>query len=95
MIDKKKRLFSLLEFYINDFQKESIEKIYGVGTKIKVHSMGESYSTNSLSFELVIVLGDTINEECLVGELADVLINDALVYFFPHHRISTLIRWDV
>lgn len=95
MSDKKRRLFRLIESYLNDFQKESVEEMYGSGTKIKIHSMSESISQNSILFEVVILLGDQINEEVMDRKLADVLIQDALVYFFPDQHIKTYVRWDV
>ena len=95
MIDKKQRLFRLIENYINDFQGESVQKIYGEGSKIKVHSMTQSFSTNILLFEVVVVLGETINESVMDDSLANVLIQDSLVYFFPECQIKTYVRFDV
>lgn len=95
MFDKKRRLFSLIESYINDFHKDSVEEMYGKGTTIKIHSMSPSYSSKSLLFEAVILLGDTINEQVMDRKLADILIQDALVYFFPDQHIKTYVRWDV
>jgi hypothetical protein len=95
MLDKKRRFFRLIETYINDFRKESIEEMYGVGTKIKIHSMAESASQKSLLFEVVIVLGNTISEEVMDRKLADILVQDALTYFFPDQSIKTYVRWDV
>ena len=95
MSDKKRRLFRLIENYINDYQKEAVESVYGKGTYIRIHSMTESYSTKSLLFEVVIVLGDTISEQVMDRTLADILIQDALVYFFPDQNIKTYVRWDV
>lgn len=95
MSDKKRRFFRLIEHYINDFRKEAIEEMYGVGTKIRVHSMSESFTDKSILFEVVIVLGEQINEGTMDRELADVLVQDALVYFFPDQNIKTYVRWDV
>jgi uncharacterized protein YpmS len=95
MLDKKQRLFRLIENYINDFQGESVQKIYGEGSKIKVHSMTQSFSTNILLFEVVVVLGETINESVMDDSLANVLIQDSLVYFFPECQIKTYVRFDV
>ena len=95
MSDKKRRLFRLIENYINDYQKEAVESVYGKGAHIRIHSMTESYSTKSLLFEVVIVLGDTISEQVMDRTLADILIQDALVYFFPDQNIKTYVRWDV
>jgi len=95
MLDKKQRLFRLIESYINDYQKEAVEEWYGKNSKIKIHSMTHSPTTNSILFEVIIILGDVINEETIDRVLADTLIQDALVYFFPEQSIKTYVRWDV
>jgi hypothetical protein len=69
--------------------------MYGDGARIKVHSMNHSYSTKSVLFEIVIVLGATINESMMDKTLATILIQDALVYFFPDQNVKTYIRFDV
>lgn len=94
MLDKKRRLFRLIESYINDYQKEAVEEMYGVGTKIKIHSMSESYAQKAILFEAIIILGDTITEQVMDRKLADVLIQDAMIYFFPDQSIKTMVRWD-
>jgi hypothetical protein len=80
---------------MNDFQGNAVQEMYGDGSKIKVHSMNHSYSTKSVLFEIVIVLGETINESVMDKSLAEVLIQDALVYFFPDQKIKTYVRFDV
>jgi hypothetical protein len=80
---------------MNDFQGDYVQEMYGDGAKIKVHSMNESYSEKSILFEIVIVLGNTINESVMDKTLANILIQDALVYFFPDQKIKTYIRFDV
>ena len=95
MSDKKRRFFRLIEHYINDFRKDALEEMYGQGTKIKIHSMSESLTNECILFEVVIVLGDLINEQTMDRELADILVQDALVYFFPEQSIKTIVRWDV
>ena len=39
MSDKKRKLYRLIEHYINDFRGEAVEEMYGKGTKIKIHNM--------------------------------------------------------
>lgn len=95
MLDKKRRLFRLIENYMNDFRGDAIQEMYGNGARIKVHSMNHSYSTKSVLFEIVVVLGPTINESMMDNTLASILIQDALVYFFPDQNIKTYIRFDV
>jgi len=95
MMDKKRRLFRLIEYYINEYKKDAVEEVYGKKSSIKIHSMSHSLSTNSLLFEVVIVLGESINEQTMDRELADILVQDALVWFFPEQSVKTYVRWDV
>lgn len=95
MLDKKRRFYRLIEYYLNDYQKESVEEVYGVGARIKIHSMSHSPTNNTILFEVIIVLGETINEQMMDRTLADVLVQDALVWFFPEQHIKTYVRWDV
>ena len=80
---------------MNDFQGNAVQEMYGDGARIKVHSMTDSYSTKSILFEIVIVLGTTINESMMDKTLANILIQDALVYFFPDQNVKTYVRFDV
>jgi hypothetical protein len=93
-MDPKKRLFRLIEVYLNEYRKNAVEEIYGKGTKIKIHTINHSVSTKSLLIEAVIYLGDIITEEVMDRELADVIIREALDYFYPECSIKTMIRWD-
>ena len=94
-MDNKRRIYRLIEAYLNEFKGELVESIYGNKSRIKVHTVTFGVSDNSVLVELVVVLGDTINEDTLDSSLAEILIQEALVYFFPEKTIKTLIRWDV
>jgi len=95
MSDKKRRLYRLIESYINDFKGDAVQEMYGIGTKIKIHNINFSVTSKSVLIEAVIILGNTINEQSIDRELADVLIQDALVYFFNDYSIKTYVRFDV
>jgi hypothetical protein len=95
MNDRKRRVIRLLESYLNDFRGEAVQEMYGNGSKIKIHDILYSTNSNSLMLETVIVLGDVINEDVMDRKLADILIQDALVYFYPDIPIKTYVRFDV
>lgn len=80
---------------MNDFQGDAVREMYGDGSRIKVHTMNHSTSTKSFIFEVVIVLGHTINESVMDKTLANILIQDALIYFFPDQNVKVYIRFDV
>lgn len=94
-MDRKRKLFRLMETYMNDFRGNAVQEMYGKGSRIKIHSMSHGLSTNLILFELVIELGETINESVMNKDLANILIEDASVYFFPDHKIKSFARFDV
>ena len=96
MQDKKQRFYRLLETYMNDMKKETVESIYGVGSRIKIHNWWHNMKGDEFIFELVVILGDTINESVIEESLAEVLLEDALVYFYPEvKRVRCMVRFDV
>ena len=94
-MDNKRRLYRLIEAYLNGFKGDLVESIYGNKSRIKVHTVTFGVLDNSVLVELVVILGDIINEDTLDSSLAEILIQDALVYFFTEKTIKTIIRWDV
>ena len=95
MLDKKRRLFRLRETHINDCNLKIVDGCYGEGAKIKIHNMQEVFSEKSLLFEVIIILGDIIDESVLNEEPAQILVRDAINLFFPEYNLRTIIRWDV
>jgi hypothetical protein len=96
MPDKKQRFYRLLESYINNSRKEDLELMYGKDSKIKIHNWTHNVKGDQFIFELIIVLGNTINESVMDTNLAEVLLEDALVYFYPEvKKISCMVRFDV
>lgn len=94
-MNRKEKIFSLIEYYLNDFQGEAVEEIYGKGSKIKIHNITYSTHHSSIMVEAVIILGETITEEYMDRKLADILIQDALLYFYPDKSIKAYVRFDV
>jgi hypothetical protein len=94
-MDKKRRLYRLIESYINDFQGDAVQEMYGKGSRIKIHNLNFSVTKSVVLLEAVIVLGDLITEEHIDKKLAEILIQDALVYFFPETSVKTYVRFDV
>jgi hypothetical protein len=94
-MDNKRRLFRLIETYVNDLRGDAVKEFYGNNTIIKIHSMRTGVKDNSIMFEVVVKLGDTINEDVLNDAMVQVLIQDALVYFFPESIIKIYTIFDV
>lgn len=95
MLDKKQRFFRLIESYINDFRGDAVREFYGNQSRIKVHSMNTGVKDNSIMLEVIILLGETINEDVMNDSLAHILVQDSMVYFFPESKILSYVRFDV
>ena len=95
MSDRKRRVIRLLENYINDFQGDAVQEMYGKGSRIKIHEIMYANGAKSILVEAVVILGETINESVMDRNLADVLIQDSLVYFYPEHSVKCYVRFDV
>jgi hypothetical protein len=80
---------------MNDFRGDAVQEMYGKGSYIKIHSLDFSITQQTILLEAVIILGDLITEEHIDRKLADVLIQDATVYFFPEFSVKTYVRFDV
>jgi hypothetical protein len=96
MLDKKRRFYRLLETYMNDSRKEDLELMYGKDSKIKVHNWTHNTKGDQFIFELIVILGNTINESVMDKNLAEILLKDALQYFYPEViKICYIVRFDV
>jgi hypothetical protein len=96
MPDKKQRFYRLLEYYINDSRKEEVEVMYGKGSKIKVHNWTYNTKGDTFIFELIVILGDTINESVIDKNMAEALLKEALQFFYPEVKnVNCMVRFDV
>ena len=94
-MDLKNRYIRIIEKYLNVIKKDDVELMYGKGTKIKVRNINPSISNNSITVEVIIILGDVINEEVLDSSLTPYLIQDILELIFPDVITKTIVSWDV
>jgi hypothetical protein len=94
-VDLKNRYIRIIEKYLNVIKKDDVELMYGKGTKIKVRNINPSISNNSITVEVIIILGDVINEEVLDSSLTPYLIQDILELIFPDVITKTIVSWDV
>lgn len=96
MTGKKQRFYRLLETYMNVSMKKIVELGYGEGSKIKVHNWTHNEKGDTFIFELIVVLGDTINESVIDAHIAEFILEEALEYFYPEvKKIRCIVRFDV
>ena len=93
-MDLKKRYIRIIEKYLNVIKKNDVELMYGKGTKIEVRNINPSISSNSITVEVVIILGEIINEDVLDSSLPPYLIQDILELIFPDVMTKTIVTWD-
>jgi hypothetical protein len=94
-MDNKRRLYRLIEKYLNDYRGDVVREIYGDGSSIKIHTITFGITNNTVLIEAIVMLGNVITEDVMDASLAETLIRDSMVYFFPEQQIKTYIRFDV
>lgn len=81
---------------MNDFQKEAVELFYGKGSKIKIHSWNYNNKGDTIYFEVIIILADVIDEYSMDKTMAEELLKNALIYFYPEIRkVVCVFSFDV
>lgn len=91
----KDRIIRILEHYINVLKKDEVELMYGRNSRIQIRNLDYSITSKSLYIEAKIVLGDIIDESVLDRSLADLLIQDSLVYVYDDVPVKVSIDYDV
>lgn len=91
----KERIIQILEHYMNVLKKNEVELMYGKNSTIRIKNLEYSITNKSLFMEARIVLGDTIDESVLDRSLADLLIQDSIVYIFDDLPVKVSVEWDV
>ena len=61
-MDNKRRLYRLIEGYLNEYKKDVVELFYGEGTYIKVNSITFGVTKNYILIDTIVKLGNTITE---------------------------------
>lgn len=91
----KDRIIRILEHYINVLKKDEVELMYGQNSRIQIKNLDYSITSKSLYIEAKIILGDIIDESVLDRSLADLLIQDSLVYVYDDVPVKVSIDYDV
>lgn len=90
----KKKLFKLIEKYVNFLRSKEMELIYGKGSKLKVHSISESVKHKTILIECIVIFGDIIEESMLDESAVDLYVRESIKDVFPNAKIQTMVRWD-
>jgi hypothetical protein len=91
----KERIIRILEHYINVLKKNEVELMYGKNSQIKIRGFDYRISNKSIYVEAKIILGDIIDESVLDRSLADLLIQDSIVYVYDDVPVKVSIDYDV
>lgn len=91
----KDRIIRILEHYCNVLKKNEVELIYGKNSQIQIRNLDYSITNKSIYIEAKIILGDIIDESVLDRSLADLLIQDSIVYVYDDVPVKVSIDYDV
>lgn len=93
-MSQKRSIIKIMNKYLHEVHKGTIESYYGVGSKIKIHNITPSHSSGMLLIDAKVHLGDTINEEVLENDMCDLLVRESIEPIFPEAHIKVMISWD-
>lgn len=91
----RERIIRILEHYINVLKKNEVELMYGKNSIIRIKNLEYSITNKSLFLEGKIILGDIIDESVLDRSLADLLIQDSIVYVYGDLPVKLHIEYDI
>jgi hypothetical protein len=93
-MDNKRRIYRIIETYLNKIKKDVVEEFYGKNSRIKITNITFTVKNNSIVIESTVILGDIITEEILDTSLAEILIQDIIQYIHPNSNVRITISWD-
>lgn len=94
-MDRKRRLFNLIENYVNEYSKHALEDFYGHGASLRLKNINYITNDKSVFVNATIILGSYIDEFSLEPVVAELLLQNALQYFFPvEYRYKFFIEFD-
>ena len=91
----KELYIKLIECYINEAHKGSVEEFYGVGSKIKISNLNFGVTDKSILVSMTIILGETINEQVMEKDMAELLLIKSFRFFLRDAKVTTVINCDV
>lgn len=95
-MDRKRRIYKLIESYVNQHNKLSFEEFYGSGAKVCVKNITYVTASKALLLEANVILGDKIDEFSLEPVLAEFLLENALYYLYSRdYKYTFLITFNI
>jgi hypothetical protein len=78
-------------------KEEAVDLMYGKGSRIEVHNWTHNIEGETFIFELIVHLGDTINESVIDTNYSRSIIERCLSNFsiLKLKNISCMVRFDV
>lgn len=96
MLTEKRRIMRILEKYINEGERKNLELFYGINSRLKIRDYGFSTNMNCYFFDVIILLGESVNEDYMEDIFANELISESLkVLFSEDKKVSIIVKFDV
>ena len=94
-MDNREFYSKLIERYINVARKTSLEEFYGKGSEVKITNLNFGVTPKSVVVSMTIKLGETINEDVMEKDMAELLLIQSFKFFLRGTEITTVVNWDV
>lgn len=77
-VSNKERFAKMIEWLVNEYQKDKLEEFYGNGTKVKIVSIDFLPTKKVCNIHGKVLLGESVDSLSLENELATLLMGKAL-----------------
>jgi len=94
-LSNKQRFANMLEWLVNDYQKDKLQEFYGEGTGFKVISVDFLPTKKVCNIHGKIILGETFDQLSLESDMAVLLTGKALAMVVPDFTGNVSISVDV
>lgn len=97
---KKERFSRIIESFVNEQRKDSLELFFGTNSKLKIQNIDYSDRLKTIIIEAKVIFGGDFDESFtdftyFFDEMLGVFIKDAVEYIEPNAKIALTISYDI
>lgn len=94
-LSNKQRFAKMIEWLVNDYQKDKLQEFYGDGTNFQIISIDFLPTKKVCNVHGKVILGETFDQLSLESDMAVLLLGKALAMTVPDFTGNVSISVDV
>jgi predicted Co/Zn/Cd cation transporter (cation efflux family) len=95
-VNNKDRFCRIIEKFVNESRTDTMNLIFGNGSKIKVKNIDYSTTTKSIYIDVVVIVGEEIDDLTIQSDDVVVdLIKQSIDYISFNEKLTITVSYDV